>query len=334
MQIKRLPNKIKGLVLKLGGQCNLSCPHCHCLKVDFKFNKDILEFIKLNDVETITFSGGEPLLYWPTIKYVVESLGHGYRYHFVTNATLLTPSMVRFLNKYDFTVGFSYDGKSGGRDGVEDIRFNYLELINQYGITVTCYHGNTDIAAIKQDVADLLMNKFNDKRKNLLWFYPNFIHQTANAPNADTTIEDVQGYIDEVGKLLELDFISYKNGVPLAELPILSGVLARWFKVDEGVRGVRCCNENVLPLTIAGDFLLCPYRDKVVGDIYRGVNWNLVDSYLPERCRGCDLLPICRNQCVENITEHECVIFKSLFNHFLKLVNKYNVMPKSLGISR
>lgn len=331
MQIKRLETKIKGLVLKLGGQCNLSCSHCHCLKVDFKFNKDIFKFIKLNDIDVITFSGGEPLLYWPTIKYIAETLGKGYRYHFVTNASLLTPTMVRFLNEYGFTVGFSYDGKSGARDGVEDIRFNYLEMLNHYGITVTCYHGNTDIAAIRRDVSELMIGKFN-KEKNLLYFYPNFVHQTANAPNADTDMADAVEYVKQVGQLLELDLIAYKNGVELRELPILSGVLARWFKVEPGVRGVRCCNENVLPLTIAGDFLLCPYGDKKVGDIYSGVDWDLVENYLPERCRECELLPICRNQCVENVTVHECVIFKSLFGHFQMLLGKYGINQEDLGV--
>lgn len=319
-----MPNTIKGLVLKLGGDCNLSCTHCHCLKNKFEFNEDIYKFIEGNTIETITFSGGEPLLYWLTIKSIAERLGKKYRYRFVTNGTLLTPDMLDFLNDYEFTISFSYDGQNSSRDGSSDIRYNYIEKLNNYGVTVTCYNNNTDIVAIKNDIKELMRIKFNNP-PDLSYFFPNFIHQTSIAPNNDVTINTAKEYVVQLAQLLELDMIAFKNGAKIKELPILSGLLFRWFRSDYHVSGVRCCNENVLNLNVAGEFMLCPYSYKLVGNIYDGVDWSQVINYLPARCIGCNILHICKNQCIENITENECFIFKVMYKHIHRLFDKYNI---------
>ena len=96
------------------------------------------------------------------------------------------------------------------------------------------------------------------------------------------------------------------------------------------IRGVRCCNENKVSLAINGDFLLCPYDDIVVGNIYEGIDWDKVESYIPERCKNCPLWESCMNTCIANITENECYISKVLHKHFYKLMDKYGYTYEQL----
>lgn len=58
----KIKNNKKRLLIKLGGQCNLNCPHCHCEESSFLFNKDIIPWIKEWNPFMITFGGGEPTM--------------------------------------------------------------------------------------------------------------------------------------------------------------------------------------------------------------------------------------------------------------------------------
>lgn len=318
----------KIIVLKLGSKCNLSCPHCHCADMHFTLNEDIFDYIKENDVKRITFSGGEPLLYYDTIKYIMARCGKDYTYRFVTNGTLLTNAMVEFFNRYKTYVYVSYDGELGARDKC-DPKYKIIGKLKHNGLAVTVYRSNMDLTKLERDVAIL-----QEKNKLSCWkrgqFFPNFAHQTNLSPNPALTKEIAQQYVVQFGRKLELECIALKNGTPMRKLCLLGGVLLKWFYRRDYVQGVRCCNPNIENLTLAGDFLLCPYNTKTVGNIYTGIDYALVDSHKPDRCRSCELWDICKNPCIENITEHECYIFKTLYKHFRKLMDKYGLDDKAL----
>lgn len=318
----------KILVLKLGSDCNLKCSHCHCAEMHFELNEDIFDYIDKNNFRRITFSGGEPLLYFDLMKRIIERCGKALEYKFVTNGTLITDEMVDFFNQYRVYACVSYDGENGERDEC-DPRYKIISKLKNNGLSVTVYNSNMDFDKLSNDIAVL-----QEKNGLHCWykgqFFPNFAHQTDVSPNPNLTREFAQQYVVQLARLLECECISLKAGANVKKLPILSGVLKRWFYKRNYEHGVRCCNPNIEIMTLAGDFLLCPYNTIKVGDIYTGINYDLVDSYKPERCKSCELWDICKNPCIMNITDNECYIFKTLYKHFLKLVKKYNLNTDAL----
>lgn len=310
------------LVIRLGGNCNLACKYCHSSKSEYGYNPDIIEYMKRHRPTEVVFSGGEPLLYFDVIKLIVESSGLECQYKITTNASVLTAEMVDFFNKYNFIIYLSYDGSRGVRV-CAPIDYDLLRKIARLGLAVCVYEENINFVKLGEDVKDLAKELGIGAS-----FFPNFIHETR--PDIVVSNDTIRQYVKQLGYMLEIDFIVHLSETDMCQTPILERCV--YLFSDKGNSGVRCCRPDTFNMTISGKFLLCPYGDKVVGDIYMGVDWDLVEGYLPERCKGCELLPICRNQCVENVTEHECVIFKSLYRHFYKLLDKYKVTTASLGM--
>ena len=256
----------------------------------------------------------------------MQSLGDTFVYKIVTNGTLLSDKIINFLNQYNIIVFISYDGEDSARDDRLSPKYDLLTKLTNYGLAVTVYNENLDLLKLSKDIVNL-KEKYQFKSKNL-GFFPNFTHQTSDNPNNDIDLASAKLYITQLAKLLEDDIIQYKIGVPIKDLSVLYTFSTKWFG-KKPQSGVRCCSSNVYNLTLAGDFMLCPYGDTIVGNIDKGVNFSLINKYhLPDKCKSCEILSICRNFCVANITENECFIFKCMYKHYCKLLNKYNIPIK------
>lgn len=310
----------KKLILKLGGKCNLSCAHCHCLKVNYEYNSDIINYINQNIYDEITFSGGEPLMYISLIKDLVKKINHCGRYKIVTNGSNIEDEDIIFFNNNNFTVYFSYDGEDGNREKPQ-LCFAKHELLKRKGLAVCVYKNNSDMKKLDEDVEIFARKNYINK-----YYFPNFIHQTDLSSNLNMVDKDtLVRYISFICEQMEEEIKNYKIlGANIESLPVLNWCVNNMF-IEKKERGVACCRENKISLAINGDFLLCPYGDKVVGNIYSGIDWMLVESYIPDRCKKCNLWNLCMNTCIENITENECVIFKILYRHLKKLKDKYHV---------
>lgn len=116
------PRRLK---IQLGLGCNMSCPYClqkmevpKAVKAAPKDAVELVEKLKLylsskEELKKIEFWGGEPLLYWEKIKYLVPVLSEMFpntRFSMVTNGTLLTTEIVDFLKEWDFGIAVSHDG--------------------------------------------------------------------------------------------------------------------------------------------------------------------------------------------------------------------------------
>jgi uncharacterized protein len=120
--------KIKILKIQLGLSCNYSCDYCSQKFVERPpetSKKDIDDFInKLNVLEfdekdglKIEFWGGEPLVYWKTLKPLAEALSDKFAswdkkpiFSVITNGSLLTREICSWLYYKGFYVGISHDG--------------------------------------------------------------------------------------------------------------------------------------------------------------------------------------------------------------------------------
>lgn len=120
---------ITHLKIQLGLSCNYSCDYCSQKFVERApetSKKDIDAFMeKLNALEfseekglRIELWGGEPLVYWKTMKPLTERLLEEKfadwkvkpNFSIITNGSILTDEMIDWLMEYNFTVSISHDG--------------------------------------------------------------------------------------------------------------------------------------------------------------------------------------------------------------------------------
>ena len=268
------------------------------------------------------------------LKMFMETLGHDIEYRLVTNTTLLDNEKIGFFNRYKMTIIISYDGEESERDFSVLPNFAITKKLNHKGLTSVYYSSNASITKMQKDIDAFRLKYWNEEAEAT--FFPNFAHQTEGAPNPDLTHELAEQYVQELGLLLEYEFIRYYQNRAKGELykdslNILKGCFNRWRREHDGVRGTKCFNENVYVMAIDGNFFLCPYSHKTkLGDIYHDVDWDHVESFLPEKCRDCKIRHICMNSCVANITDNECYISRVMYKHINKLMEKYQVSYQEL----
>ena len=310
--------QLKVLNLKLGGRCNLNCANCHCSQSFFEFNPKIINWIKSQSYERIVFGGGEPILYFDTIKRIVNAIGDIAEFKLVTNGTLLTKDKIEWLNQHNFIVLVSFDGFNGQRDESISPRWDLIKDLKRSGLSVCCSHKNMDFKKIGEDINELIKNKKLNIKSSGQFHHINFLHTTDINKDVELTNEDVIKYTNQYKDLLVNAFCAYLSGEPLENIFVLKRALKKWFVKKEYV-GCACCNNLSHSLTLDGRFMLCSYGNKFVGDITHGIDFDLVDRLIPNRCKKCPIWGICRNTCVANVTEQECHIAKEM-NGFLNQI--------------
>lgn len=119
---------IQLLKIQMGLSCNYSCDYCSQKFVERAPQtsaKDVEAFLeKLNvlkfDPEAglkIEFWGGEPLVYWKTLKPLAEALREKFsdwknqpQFSMITNGSILTDEIIDWLMMMNFSVSISHDG--------------------------------------------------------------------------------------------------------------------------------------------------------------------------------------------------------------------------------
>ena len=119
---------INHLKIQLGLSCNYSCDYCSQKFVERQTEtskKDIDSFMeKLDSLYfdevvglQIEFWGGEPLVYWKTLKPLAEALVERFdswktkpKFSIITNGSILTDEIIDWLMMLDFSVSISHDG--------------------------------------------------------------------------------------------------------------------------------------------------------------------------------------------------------------------------------
>jgi len=122
-------NNINLLYIMMGLKCNYDCEYCHQKNIrsntiasDFTPKKvqPFIENLSRLGVKPgrIAIWGGEPLVYWKTLKLLLPALRELYpdvNINFPTNGSLLSEEIVSFLRKYRIGYFISYDGRSSAR---------------------------------------------------------------------------------------------------------------------------------------------------------------------------------------------------------------------------
>ena len=326
MAIKK-PN-IRSIYIKLGSACNLHCKYCHIESTNCKFNPKILPVLKEMGLAQVSFGGGEPLLYWDTIKEIVTYLGKGIRYRMVTNGTLFTPEIVDFCNEYNFVTFISLDGIHSTRDNSKPIQWDLIKKLTFAGTAVTFYRENQDIRKTLESLHDI-KDKYLSISPQIYSSFPNFVHSTdKTGVLSDKALAD--SYVTQMSELLEESFAIYKaKGVAVV---FLKRCFDEFMRVKR-MNGVYCCNDRTIAILADGTICLCPYTLDNVGDIFHldNIDWQHIErDYRRPQCKECELFTICGNRCCKDITDNLCYITRKMHSKMKELMELHHLSYEEL----
>lgn len=123
----------KNLKIVLGHACNSRCKYClqpNHTPTDTPTSKEYDTFkialdnvLKENDFKTITFYGGEPLLYWNYIVDIVESFKDKItNFGMLSNGIAMTIDKVKFIENHNMGVNMSHDGPGQWLRGIDPLQ--------------------------------------------------------------------------------------------------------------------------------------------------------------------------------------------------------------------
>lgn len=139
------------IIFRMTRDCNLNCKYCFMLekdhykdeRIDFELYKKIIDRIveqrllnrNLDEELTLVFHGGEALMIGKEKLYKIAEYAtnqfrkHGIKYNLgmQTNATLLDEDFAKILNKFEISVGLSFDGIEGANNDRTDIKQQIFE---------------------------------------------------------------------------------------------------------------------------------------------------------------------------------------------------------------
>lgn len=126
----QIADHVSDFYICLGLKCNFHCKYCHQTdlpkdimeeatpsKIDKLIDQIVDSGIKIDN--NLLFWGGEPLVYWKTLKHAIPRLRELYpdiMFSIVTNGSLLDDDKFEFFKKYNVDICISYDGHHTLRD--------------------------------------------------------------------------------------------------------------------------------------------------------------------------------------------------------------------------
>lgn len=325
-------SNIKTLKLSLGFKCNYKCEYCWQRQfeqaaidatpalVSSFISK--LKQIDLSHADRIDLWGGEPLVYWKTLKLLIPAIKDNFpqlEIMCLSNGSLLTKEIADFLVKYNVSFGISHDAQAftyyrNKEDPLDTNRENIIYFCKkQYEVnhrapwfSVTVNKHNLDL----DQIYPFFVSKLG--KDCPIHIHVDNLLETATEKDYNEfklTEEEKQFFIKKLVKnLLGVDS-------PLSfglskELKYALFIFAN--KVTPWQRAYNCdlVNHNVMALNMRGDVLSChSYPADVCGNINdlehvsinRFTHWSLRDH-----CKECPILPICHGgrPCVTNEEQH------------------------------
>ena len=292
----------------------------------FSEHPRLLGWIKEQGFKRITFSGGEPLMYFDTIKRIMTEVGHTPLYRMMSNGTLLTKEIAGFFNQYNVIYCVSYDGKCGGRDLDVPIRWNELHNLNTWGMCTIFSDPNMTFRGFAKDVSNVFKEHGLGYTDGAEFLKINWIHQTRDNPNEEFTQEVADKYIAQVTQQINKALYCFSQDAVYNGN--ITNLIGRWYAKSRVKHGVACCNEQLISVNLDGTIMKCPYGTDVIGTIDNPPSYELMDSFIPEKCKSCEHWEICRCECVASVTGLDCYVNKTMIPVVKQLISKHGVEDK------
>jgi uncharacterized protein len=329
--------QINHLKIQLGLSCNYSCDYCSQKFVErapetskkdidaFMAKLDVLQFNESDGLK-IEFWGGEPLVYWKTLKPLVEQIDKKFEswsnkpmYSIITNGSLLSEEVILWLIQNKFSVSISHDGPGQsvrGPDPFDDPKLKD-RVLKFYSYAKTNNMGFSFNA---------MMNSKNKSRKEVYDWFVNFTGDKDVILGEGNIVDayDEDGYNNSLQSLKEHFEYRQRNFVDIFNSDGHIGFLGQLDKVNGFIQdvlthkksvylGQKCGmdDERVISVDLRGNVITCQNVSAVEtgmnGESHLGGNLDDYDNVQiktathwsnREKCTDCPVLHICKGSCM------------------------------------
>jgi sulfatase maturation enzyme AslB (radical SAM superfamily) len=297
---------MKTIYLVVTEGCNLSCKYCYRQNNNSYMSREIfLEYYENLPASPfkIFFFGGEPLLNWELIEFVVTHLQDDERcqgFEIISNGLLLDQEKADFIKKWNIDFMWSYDGLSDERIGAARDKYP-IKLITDIVTEI-----NTMVTPNNLKILD---NHFFLKQFGGI--YPSFRILRDNV----WTQENVEEFSQEFTK-----YIQHLKEHP-TEMPknIYREVDALYTGIYKNVMRPDCkMFGSTTTLMPNGENPLC----------YKLYASEEEDAYNPDlymKCHECEIRLFCEKGCYEQVLKNGepvqeiCTLYKIMFNKVIEL---------------
>jgi radical SAM protein with 4Fe4S-binding SPASM domain len=349
--LKALNIKGYGFWVFLTEICNCCCPYC-IIDIDRKKIMSEHNFRRLLEIAKtlakkdpiggihFTFAGGEPLLilpkYFPLLE---EFISPSIRvsYSIITNGTLITPEIAKFMAEHNISARVSLDHPihskplKNGKNAAEDTKRG-IALLDEYGAHFGINSVFDDTWG-RQDIDQLLE-------------YLNSIKYFNDGSNIEKTMCITPSHlisdITKVTKLLELvDYCC--NGIIKRNMHKVSfsgfrNDTSSWFCQAGRTSAAIDTDLNILPCQVLKKYPMKKFDEQFDEWFKDEVEKHGFKRELKPDCVNCELLHICRGGCFANsfmengekIESVCCAVHRGIWN----IMKKYNFREWSLNYLR
>lgn len=360
---------INALKVQLGLKCNYSCSYCSQATHigegvisnidDAVFFLDHLDDWLLGSPSSIDLWGGEPLVYWKMLRYLIPKLRERFpdaELGFFTNGSLLTDEKVDFIKHYKVDITLSHDGPGQhlrGDDPLDDEE------------VLRCVRRLIDECPDQFDVNSVISIYTADVNAAITWF------QDKVHPEIDVNFEGIVDSHGDAGMGLAGSFDTETYQVMVDAIKrnvhdpdIADGGFARYTKqfiekiflsVPADMNGQKCGmdRQDTAAVDLQGNVMTCHNTgaegEHNLGSVFDMDNVSLDTSWhWSERpdCEGCPYLQICRGSCMyvtgdnwvetcENNYQFSRAIFEAAIERLVDAkvirLNGYHSRPKKRG---
>jgi uncharacterized protein len=324
------------LKIQLGLSCNYSCDYCSQKFVErapetnkkdidaFLAKLDVLNFSEEAGLK-IEFWGGEPFVYWKTLKPLAEALRERFshwkkepQFSVITNGSILTKEICAWLYYMGFAVAISHDGPGQhvrGPDPFEDEKQKKI-VLDFYKI----------MRKQNRISFNSMLNAKNQSRKEIHDWFVNFTGDP-NVPIGEGSIVDAYDQDGAQNSLnTKQEHFDYRklafNDIYSSGGKLAFGLILQ--KVDQFVTGVlghknakyvgqKCGmdNEDTLAIDLHGNVMTCqnvsPVEIGMNGESHLSGTLEDYDNVAVKtathwrnrkECAGCPVLHICKGSCM------------------------------------
>ena len=342
--------------LLLGPACNMSCRHCSQTPVKNCFNmspnggelsQDVKDFVvkwsnlpwkyAKNNSRRLYFWGGEPLLYWQTIKKLVlefEKLGaKGISYRIFSNGLLLNDEIVEFCNEHGIWFIMSYDAPNptAVRNAIpnNDKCKLFIKINKRTVNTVYNAINNNMVAALH-----ILERKFPGTEISC-----GFINVLSDIPKDIYAFKKGEVY-REVAELGILAMKGNENAMRWFRSKLWR--INRWDVAEFEEYPYPPCHPGVVSLSVdfKGNVYRCHNDSCKVGRITDNFNslqekhLNEWRKLLPYKCKTCEHLDICRCICPIAVQQDGELCYCDYLREFWQAVKDMGAIFKMIKPSK
>lgn len=331
-------NKPTTLKITMGLKCNYACSYCNQAHQPHdpvggpEDAEELIEKMKKNfafgtyDRFRLEFWGGEPMVYWKTLKPLAEKVRKVYpnaQFMMVTNGSLLDREKIDWFNRMGFSIGMSHDGplhsQNRGPDPLDEPKAKdavvyALKTMGQTRFTFNCVLTRENVSIAK--VRDFILDKLN--RKDLGYDYAEVSQMELQVtteelmlPYDDSGMTHSLQNVDEKKEILHSLFwetIQYKNQFSWTiNQKVQSFFESLVYQRPAEVIGQKCGmdKEDNIAIDMKGNVTTCQNTSSLtkhnLGNIEDLDNVRLTNSYhwsTRAECPSCPVVQLCQGACL------------------------------------